>query len=179
MLQTSSIKAVQHLYSLYSLLAGKRFIWKEFVFTSTLQISLYLDLLLDDIESDEVTRKIQLGLHEALVNAVQHGNSGDLSKKLRVRRILTPNWIVWQIQDEGNGVPISSRLASLPSEIDATHGRGLFLIHYCFDDIRWSRKGNRLQLASRRLSVSRMYSPCIYTFYLLRNYKAEKISLGG
>jgi serine/threonine-protein kinase RsbW len=26
----------------------------------------------------------------------------------------------------------------------------LFLIHQCFDDVRWSRRGNRLQLACRR-----------------------------
>ena len=153
-MQTSSMKAVQHLYFLYGILVGKRFRWKDFVFPSTLQLSLCLDLLLENIESDEITRKIQLVLHEALVNAVQHGNSGDPQKKLRIRRILTPNWLVWQIQDEGKGVPINSRLACLPSKVDAINGRGLFLIHYCFDDVRWSRKGNRLQLASRRLLAS-------------------------
>jgi serine/threonine-protein kinase RsbW len=26
----------------------------------------------------------------------------------------------------------------------------LFLIHQCFDDVRWSRRGNRLQLACSR-----------------------------
>ncbi|QNI64303.1 anti-sigma regulatory factor [Synechococcus sp. A15-44] len=25
----------------------------------------------------------------------------------------------------------------------------MFLIHQCFDDVRWSRRGNRLQLACR------------------------------
>jgi serine/threonine-protein kinase RsbW/non-specific serine/threonine protein kinase len=38
----------------------------------------------------------------------------------------------------------------LPDQLDADQGRGLFLMHQCFDDIRWSRRGNRVQLASRR-----------------------------
>jgi hypothetical protein len=28
------------------------------------------------------------------------------------------------------------------------------LIHHCFDDVRWSRRGNRLQLAVRRQRFS-------------------------
>ncbi|QNJ11273.1 anti-sigma regulatory factor [Synechococcus sp. M16.1] len=72
------------------------------------------------------------------------------SKRFRVRRILTPNWMVWQVQDEGCGLPQQSRTATLPPALDAPSGRGLFLIHQCFDDVRWSRRGNRLQLACRR-----------------------------
>ena len=151
MLSRSPIKALSHLHYLYGFLIGKRFLWKDFVFPSTLQLTPFLDLLLENIESEEVTRKIQLGLHEALVNAVQHGNSGDPQKKLRIRRIQTPNWLVWQIQDEGYGVSKNQRLACLPSKVDSINGRGLYLIHYCFDDVRWSQKGNRLQLASKRL----------------------------
>jgi len=128
----------------------KRSIWSEFTFPSTLQLSNHIEILLEPLGRSEATQKIQLGLHEALVNAVQHGNSGDPNKFLRVRRILTPNWFVWQIQDQGDGIPIHERSDSLPLELDATSGRGLFLIHHCFDDVRWSRRGNRLQLASRR-----------------------------
>ena len=48
---------------------------------------------------------IQLGLHESLVNAVVHGNSCKPNKSIRVRRIITPNWFVWQICDDGIGIP--------------------------------------------------------------------------
>jgi anti-sigma regulatory factor (Ser/Thr protein kinase) len=58
--------------------------------------------------------------------------------------------LVWQVQDEGGGVPASSRQGQLPAALDATDGRGLFLIHHCFDDVRWSPRGNRLQLAVKR-----------------------------
>jgi serine/threonine-protein kinase RsbW len=96
------------------------------------------------------SQKVELGLHEALVNAVRHGNSENPQKQLRVRRILTPYWLIWQVQDEGCGFPLTARAAELPRSADAQHGRGLFLIHQCFDDVRWSRRGNRLQLACRR-----------------------------
>jgi anti-sigma regulatory factor (Ser/Thr protein kinase) len=38
--------------------------------------------------------------------------------------------------------------------VEARSGRGLFLIHHCFDDVRWSGRGNRLQLAVRRRRLS-------------------------
>ena len=127
-----------------------RFRWADFVLPSTLQLSPLLELLVEPVGCEMTSQKVELGLHEALVNAVRHGNSENPQKQLRVRRILTPNWLIWQVQDEGCGFPSTARAAELPRSVDAQHGRGLFLIHQCFDDIRWSRRGNRLQLACRR-----------------------------
>jgi sensor histidine kinase regulating citrate/malate metabolism len=67
-----------------------------------------------------------------------------------VRRILTPRWLVFQVQDEGCGVPPQGRCHALPEAVDAACGRGLYLIHQCFEDVRWSRRGNRVQVAVRR-----------------------------
>ena len=127
--------------------------WSDFITPSTLQLSPLLDLLLEPVRCMQLQAQLQLGLQEALVNAVRHGNGGDPDKCLRIRRIETPNWLVWQVQDEGPGLPASARCAQLPDRPDAEGGRGLFLIHHCFDDVRWSARGNRLQLAvSRRRS---------------------------
>ncbi len=122
----------------------------EFNISSTLQLKKHIGKLLEAVESIKMRERIELGLHEALVNAVVHGNSKDPNKFLRVKSIVTPHWFVWQIQDQGDGIPNSQRVFCLPSELEAESGRGLFLIKQCFDDIRWSRKGNRLQLAVRR-----------------------------
>ena len=127
-----------------------RFRWADFILPSTLQLSPLMELLIEPVGCLATCQRVQLGLHEALVNAVRHGNSEDPNKRLRVRRILTPNWLIWQIQDEGVGLPDHARDAALPDQLDARCGRGLFLIHQCFDDVRWSRRGNRLQLACRR-----------------------------
>ena len=126
------------------------FRWTDFVVPSSLNLRLDLNMLIEPVDLKETRERIELGLHEALINAVVHGNLNAPEKFIRIRRIITPNWLVWQIQDQGKGLNISQRNFSLPSEIDAESGRGLFLIHECFDDVRWSNKGNRLQIACRR-----------------------------
>lgn len=124
--------------------------WADFITPSTLQLSPLLELLLEPVRCAQTLATVQLGLQEVLVNAVRHGNGSDPGKCLRVRRILTPRWLVFQVQDEGCGVPVQARAACLPDQPDALCGRGLFLIHACFDDVRWSARGNRVQVALRR-----------------------------
>jgi serine/threonine-protein kinase RsbW/non-specific serine/threonine protein kinase len=124
--------------------------WADFITPSTLQLAPLLELLLEPVRSSGQHSTLQLGLQEVLVNAVRHGNGNDPRKCLRIRRIVTPRWLVWQVQDQGAGVQPQARLPQLPSATDALCGRGFFLIHQCFDDVRWSSRGNRLQVAVRR-----------------------------
>ncbi len=124
--------------------------WAVFIHPSTLKLASFVETLLEPVICRETAKRIELGLHEALVNAVVHGNLSNPNKFVRVRRILTPNWIVWQIQDEGIGIVENKRRNSLPLKIDANSGRGIYLIYKCFDDVRWSRKGNRLQLSLKK-----------------------------
>ena len=124
--------------------------WAVFIHPSTLKLAPFVETLLEPVICKETAKKIELGLHEALVNAVVHGNLSNPNKVVRVRRILTPNWFVWQIQDEGVGIVKNKRQSSLPLDIDANSGRGIYLIHKCFDDVRWSSKGNRLQLSLKK-----------------------------
>ncbi|MGA0020889.1 MAG: ATP-binding protein [Vulcanococcus sp.] len=128
--------------------------WADFITPSTLQLSPLLEVLLEPIGCAQQQAALQLGLQEVLVNAVRHGNRNDPGKCLRVRRIVTPRWWVFQVQDEGCGVPSDARCGALPEQADALSGRGLFLIHSCFDDVRWSARGNRVQVALRRQSVA-------------------------
>ena len=124
--------------------------WSIFELESSLQLNEFVELLLEPIKKSRSSYLIKLGLHEALVNAVKHGNNLDPKKNIRVRRIITPNWCVWQIQDQGNGLEIKNRNYNLPKKASSVCGRGLYIISECFDDIRWSNKGNRLQLALKR-----------------------------
>lgn len=128
--------------------------WADYITPSTLRLSPLLELLLEPAGPAASLPELRLGLHEALVNAVRHGNGCDPGKCLRIRRIVTPRWLVWQVQDEGPGLPPHCRDCALPEQPDALSGRGLFLIHHCFDDVRWSPRGNRLQLAVRRGRLS-------------------------
>ena len=124
--------------------------WAVFIHPSTLELSSFIEILIEPVICIDDSKRIELGLHEALVNAVVHGNLSNPNKFIRVRRILTPNWFIWQIQDEGLGIVKNKRVCSLPLNIDVNSGRGIYLIHRCFDDVRWSRKGNRLQLSLKK-----------------------------
>ena len=121
-----------------------------FELESSLQLSDFVELLLEPLYKYQHLYLIRLGLHEALVNAVKHGNKFDSSKIIKVKRIITPHWWVWIIQDQGQGMKLDKRKFNLPKRIDSVSGRGLYIINECFDDVRWSPKGNKLQLALRR-----------------------------
>jgi serine/threonine-protein kinase RsbW/non-specific serine/threonine protein kinase len=58
------------------------------------------------------------------------------------------------VQDQGDGVPSQRRSGGLPDCLDTPCGRGIFLIHHCFDDVRWNHRGNRLQVAIQRSRLS-------------------------
>ena len=129
--------------------------WSDFITPSTLQLAPLVELLLEPVACRQLQAELTLGLHEALVNAVRHGNNADPSKCLRVRRIESAFWLIWQVQDEGAGFAFQRRpdqrtLGQLPLDHGATDGRGLLLLHQCFDDVRWSARGNRVQLAITR-----------------------------
>ena len=122
----------------------------NFEFQSSLQLTEFIDHLLEPLKKRRNFYTLKLGLHEALVNAAKHGNNLDPHKIIKVKRIITPKWCVWQIQDQGNGLKPDKRIFNLPKRIDSINRRGLYIIHECFDDVRWSPKGNRLQLALKR-----------------------------
>ena len=124
--------------------------WSDFITPSTLQLAPLVELLLEPVACRQLQAELTLGLHEALVNAVRHGNNADPSKCLRVRRIESAFWLIWQVQDEGAGFAFQRRPDQLAMDDGATAGRGLLLLHQCFDDVRWSPRGNRVQLAITR-----------------------------
>lgn len=64
--------------------------WADYITPSTLQLAPLVELLLEPIGCALRQAELQLGLQEALVNAVRHGNGCDPGKCLRVRRIVTP-----------------------------------------------------------------------------------------
>ncbi|MFL0792951.1 MAG: ATP-binding protein, partial [Prochlorococcus sp.] len=66
--------AARHLFSLSPLARTPLFRWADFILPSTLQLSPLLEILLEPVGCLETTSRLQLGLQEALVNAVRHGN---------------------------------------------------------------------------------------------------------
>ena len=94
-----------------------------FELKSTLQLSDFVEILLEPLYKYKHLYLIRLGLHEALVNAVKHGNKFDSSKIIKVKRIITPHWWVWIIMDQGQGMVYEKRKFTLPKRTDSVSGR--------------------------------------------------------
>lgn len=125
--------------------------WKTISFASTLYLCPILDLLLAKIPS-ELHPEIRLGLQEALVNAVKHGNKLDPSKRIVVQFSFYKGEYSWVISDQGNGFisncecPLDNQ--KLPPE-EAENGRGVCLLHHIFDQVHWNRQGTQLTLCRK------------------------------
>lgn len=84
--------------------------------------------------------KVELALHEALANAIVHGNRSDPNKSVRVCVAVGEDCgLLIVVKDAGNGFDP----ATLPNPLDEghllrPHGRGLFLINQLMDDVRFS-----------------------------------------
>jgi len=88
---------------------------------------------------DEDTRFwITLSIRESVVNAIQHGNQSDESKKVGIRFQSLPDRLVIFIQDEGEGFDESQIRDPLkPENLLQTGGRGVFFVRSFMDEVAW------------------------------------------
>jgi anti-sigma regulatory factor (Ser/Thr protein kinase) len=133
--------------------------WSTVSFPSTLHLYPVLDLLLANVPG-RWRSDLQLGLQEALVNAVKHGNRLDPNKLVLIRFNCTPTQCRWIIADQGEGFRTPQGTCHETGEIFSCHegecGRGLFILHHIFDEVRWNARGNELTLY-KQLVASRRY----------------------
>lgn len=121
--------------------------------------------------------RIGTALHEALINALEHGNlelrsdlreTDDRSSYLRMveeRRSVPPyhdrriyvharfsrDEVVYVIRDEGPGFdPATLADPTDPANLERITGRGLFLIRTFMDDVRFNAAGNEITMIKRR-----------------------------
>ena len=89
--------------------------------------------------------RLKLALHEALSNAVEHGNKNDPAKHVTVTCFVEPRQVSLAVEDEGEGfdwgtVPDPTEEENLLKE----GGRGIFLIRRYADDCRFEDNGRRV-----------------------------------
>ncbi|MBW2609238.1 MAG: ATP-binding protein [Deltaproteobacteria bacterium] len=88
---------------------------------------------------------IILGMREALINAVTHGNGSDSKKKVTFRLQMEGHNLIMEVEDEGRGFDWNACLMKpLPSREES--GRGLAIMKRTFTSIEFNEKGNRLIL---------------------------------
>ena len=134
---------------------------------------------------DEETRnRVEIALHEAMLNGIYHGNLGMdsrayhdpsmlaqdaavlrnrppyQSRRLHVRAQYTFDEAVFTIRDEGLGFdPAAQPDPTETDNLSSTCGRGLLLIRTYLDEVRFNETGNEIILRKRRTLVSDENTP--------------------
>jgi serine/threonine-protein kinase RsbW len=81
--------------------------------------------------------KLSMAVREVLINALEHGNRGDLNKPIGLGFSLLNDRLVVEVHDEGRGFDISQVPDPRQDEcLLKTSGRGLFLVRCFADDLR-------------------------------------------
>ena len=98
-----------------------------------------------------LTLNFRVGVAEALANAMIYGNGSDPSKRVRVEVELDPERINIRVVDQGKGFdPGVVPDPTLPEHLEATGGRGLFLIRSLMDEVDFNECGNCIRLTLYR-----------------------------
>jgi serine/threonine-protein kinase RsbW len=102
--------------------------------------------------SEQEIHDIGLCVHEALTNAVVHGNRLDERKVVHVRFSTTDDFFGVSIQDEGEGYDVAKALQQLhhPESTEKTSGRGLLLILKLMDNVIFRQNGREIYLGKAR-----------------------------
>jgi anti-sigma regulatory factor (Ser/Thr protein kinase) len=88
---------------------------------------------------------------EALVNAIKHGNQSDKTKTVQLNYMISPDYILAEVIDEGPG--FDHRSIPNPFELrqSGSNARGgLFLMNLFMTWVRFEGRGNRVTLCKMR-----------------------------
>jgi CheY-like chemotaxis protein len=141
----------------------------------------HLELVASLLHPCDRTDRMRVGvaLHEALYNAIQHGNlerDSDLrqedeqlfrdlgeerrrqhpyrDRRVRVRATLSRTEAVYVVEDDGPGFdPAAVPLPTDPANLERIGGRGLMLIRTFMDEVEHNDKGNRITLRKKYPTV--------------------------
>lgn len=129
--------------------------WTELTLSRLAEVAGTIDSVLDALRSFGYLNRdvfaVELTLHEALTNALHHGNALDPSLTVRLRYALTHDEICLEVEDEGPGFQ--------PAEVDdptddaqfaRCGGRGVFLMRHYMTQVRYNDRGNCVTLRKRR-----------------------------
>ena len=97
--------------------------------------------------SEDVVFAVKLSLHEAVVNAVRHGNKlkGDTAVHVVVE--MREKEIALEVTDQGDGFDFSVIPNPTSEEnIGKLHGRGIFLIQGSMDSVEFLDRGRIIRM---------------------------------
>lgn len=95
--------------------------------------------------------RIQMAIEEAIVNAIEHGNQRDESKKVHTVFRVTPEKVLMEITDEGAGFDHRNVADPTTDElVDKPRGRGVMLIRELMTEVVYNEIGNQVTIIKLR-----------------------------
>jgi serine/threonine-protein kinase RsbW len=100
------------------------------------------------------TQDVQIAVHEAVINAIVHGNGRDESRRVRLQVAVSPAGLEVRVQDQGRGFDPSEVPDPLaPENLCKSCGRGILFMRSLMDEVRFQRAadgGTQVILWKRR-----------------------------
>ena len=89
---------------------------------------------------------------EAVNNAILHGNKSSPEKIVNIEITFKSNELKIKVTDEGTGFrPYKLADPTIPENIEALNGRGVFLMSRLADKITYSKKGNAVTMIFKNI----------------------------
>ena len=95
---------------------------------------------------------VAVALHEALVNAIKHGNHNDPIKQVRISADVSNEEATFIVEDEGAGFDNPPNPLSDDNLYKAS-GRGVLLIKSIMDEAHYNKRGNVVTMIKKRSSL--------------------------
>jgi serine/threonine-protein kinase RsbW len=106
-----------------------------------------LDALQANGYNDTSTFAVKLALQEALTNAFKHGHNGNDQKNVLVDCTVSPEQVVLELQDQGDGFdPESVPDPTADENITIPAGRGIMLMRSFMSEVTFYPPGNRVRM---------------------------------
>ena len=107
---------------------------------------------------EEDRQRIEMAVHESLINAIWHGNKNDASKHVWLKYEIFHDRLEVRVRDQGNGFDLTRIPNPLAEEnLLNISGRGIFLIRSFMDDFRVEKLadgGTEVTMIKRYVSKS-------------------------
>jgi serine/threonine-protein kinase RsbW len=108
---------------------------------------------------EEDRQRIEMAVHESLINAIWHGNKNDASKRVWLKYEIFDDRLEVRVRDQGNGFDPTNLPNPLAEEnLLNISGRGIFLIRTFMDDFRVEKLadgGTEVTMIKRYVSKSK------------------------
>ena len=86
---------------------------------------------------EDERQKIEMAVHESLINAIYHGNKNDETKLVYIRFEIHGDRLLVHIRDQGEGFDLDNVADPLATEnLLKVSGRGIFLIRAFMDEFK-------------------------------------------